>query len=234
MISNDRTQGIDFSFVYVKANEILLTSSAIEVFPFKMGPFIKEQSDIRLCSYRKAKEKYGVDISAFGSDSAILQELCGACIIFYNQDEPDYRVRFSIMHEYAHYYLRHEMNLKKTDPRYQRQEIEANCFSAQILMPEQMLRAASKRGYTINVDYIMKSFGVSEDAAQRRRATLAKYDYEWRKRAEKEYDDLILMKYAKVIDNIAAQKQNRFCDFEEEYERQVERNAWLDTRSKWS
>lgn len=234
MTSNARTQPIDFSYIYVKANEILLTSSVIEVFPFKMGSFIKEQSDIRLCSYRKAKEKYGISISAFGSESAVLQELCGACIIFYNQDESEYRVRFSIMHEYVHYYLRHEMNLEKNDPKYQRQEVEANCFAAQVLMPEQILRAASKRGYTINVDYIMKSFGVSEDAAQRRRITLAKYDYEWRKRAEKEYDDLILMKYAKVIDNIAPQKHNRFYDFEDEYERQLERNLWLDTRSKWS
>lgn len=233
MTSNDRTQTIDFAFVYVKANELLLTSTVIEMFPYKMGAFIKEQSDIRLCTYRKAKEKYGVDISAFGSESAVLQEFGGACIIFYNQNEPDYRVRFSIMHEYAHYYLGHEMNLKKTDPKYQRQEVEANCFAAQILMPEQILRVASKRGYTINVDYIMKSFGVSEDAAQRRR-TLASHDYEWRKRAEKEYDDLILMKYAKVIDNIAPQKQNRFYDFEDEYECQMERNSWMDTRSRWS
>ena len=136
MTFSDRPASIDFGFLYTKANEILLTSSVIEVFPFKMNAFVKEQSDVRLCTYRKAFEKFEIDIAAFGSDSAVLQEYGGACIIFYNQDEPDYRVRFSIMHEYAHYYLGHEMNLKKTDLKYQRQEIEANCFAAQILMPE--------------------------------------------------------------------------------------------------
>ena len=169
MTFNDKPQTIDFAFVYTKANEILLTSTTIEVFPFQMGAFIKEQSDIRLCTYRKAKEKFGINISAFGSESAVLQEYGGASIIFYNQNEPEYRVRFSIMHEYAHYYLGHEMNLEKTDSKYQKQEIEANCFAAQILMPEQILRVVSKRGYVISVEYIMKSFGVSEDAAKRRR-----------------------------------------------------------------
>lgn len=94
---------IDFAFIYSKANEILVTSSVIETFPFKVKQLIEEQSDIRLCSFRKAIQKFGIDIRVWGSESAVLQEFSGAHIIFFNQDEPKQRVRFSLMHEFAHY-----------------------------------------------------------------------------------------------------------------------------------
>jgi len=225
---------IDFAFIYSKANEILVTSSVIETFPFKVKQLIEEQSDIRLCSFRKAIQKFGIDIRVWGSESAVLQEFSGAHIIFFNQDEPKQRVRFSLMHEFAHYVLGHEMSLEHANPQYQRQEIEANFFAAQILMPEQLLRTAIKRGYSIHEDYIKNGLGVSKEAAEKRRSTLAKYDYEWRKRAEKEYDDLILWKYASTIDNIAPKRLKQYYDYDDEYGRQDERDFWLDTRSRWS
>lgn len=234
MTFEDSEYVADFGLVYSKANELLVTSSAIDGFPFKVKKFIKEQSDICLCTYKKAKAKFGIDVSCFGSESAVIQELNGAYIIFYNQEEPTYRVRFSIMHEFAHYYLGHEMNLNQQMLMYQKQEVEANCFAAQILMPEQIIRTATRRGYATDVGYIMNAFDVSLDAAQRRKKTLARYDYEWHNCSEKEYDDLIVMKYAKVINTIAPINQNRFFDFDDEYEREMHRKEWMDTRSRWS
>ena len=64
-------------------------------------------------------------------------------------------------------------------------DIAANCFAAQLLMPEQIIREAIKRGKTPSIDYIMKAFEVSQKAAEKRKETLAKYEYEWRKREEK-------------------------------------------------
>ena len=51
-------KSVNYTKVYCKANELLVSSSAIEVFPFKVSSLIKEQSDIRLCKYAKAFEKY--------------------------------------------------------------------------------------------------------------------------------------------------------------------------------
>jgi hypothetical protein len=226
-------KSVDYAKVYCKANELLVSSSAIECFPFKVSAFIKEQSDIRLCKYAKAYEKYGIPIRHFGSESAVIMEFCGAVIIFYNQDEVDYRVRFGIMHEFGHYILGHKFNLKEVDPLYHKQELEANCFAAQMIMPEQILRECKNRGNAITVKYIIQSFNVSEDAASKRKKTLANTTYEWKSRAEREYDDLIVLKYASMINKIAPKKLYGY-NFDDEYERQRERDSWYaDSRTRW-
>ncbi len=141
----ERQRPVNYKRIYRCANEILALSSVITDFPFKAKKLVHEQSDIAFCSFEKAR-RYLVDITQFGSESAVLMEMGGAYIIFYNQAEMIYRIRFSIMHEFGHYVLRHRLNLKKEDPLYGVQEIEANCFAAQMLMPEQLLRACAQRG----------------------------------------------------------------------------------------
>lgn len=224
----------NFKRIYQYANELLVLSSVINTFPFKAKEVVKEQADIAFCSFEKARSKYHQDIRQFGSDSAILMEMRGAYIIFYNQAEVPYRVRFSIMHEFGHYVLGHELNLDREDELYQVQEVEANCFSAQLLMPEQLLRVCVQRGKTLSEDFIIQAFGVSREAAQKRRNTLAKTVYEWRSREESQYDDIILDKYAEVLNRIAPIPNQYWYTFEDDYERDQERSSWLDTRSRWS
>lgn len=224
----------DFRRVYMLANEILVSTRIINVFPFNIKSLVKEQSDAQLCSYRKAEEKYHVPIRDFGSDSAHLEEYCGANIIFYNNKEQKTRIRFSIGHELGHMLLGHKMNLKKSDPLYGVQEVEANCFSAQLLMPEQIIRECSRRGYMISVEYIMDSFGVSKMAAEKRRETLSKTNHEWKSRSEKMYDDIIIERNIKTIDTIAPRRDiYDICFSDEEYEKQQERDSWLDGRGRW-
>lgn len=62
-------------------------------------------------------------------------------------------------------------------------------------MPEQILRECRGRGKVLSTDYIVDSFGVSREAAEKRQKTMATTIYEWKSRAEKEYDDIILFKY---------------------------------------
>ncbi|MCR4686007.1 MAG: ImmA/IrrE family metallo-endopeptidase [Lachnospiraceae bacterium] len=226
---------VDFSKVYKNANEILVANTIIETFPYKISSLIKEQTDIRICTYTKALEKYGIDNRVFGSNSADIKEFCGAYVIFCNDNEPEYRVRYSVAHEMGHYVNGHKMNIKVDDPLYEKQEIEANCFAAQILMPEQIIREFRHRGKVVDVDFLVDVFGVSEDAAQKRLKTLAKVEYEWRNRSEKEYDDLIIMKYSTFIDKVAPLKKQRFF-YESNYEDdlQRERDSWLDSRTRWS
>lgn len=226
-------KSVDYAKVYCKANELLVSSSKIELFPFKVNSLIKEQSDIRLCKYAKASDKYGIPIPHFGSNSAMIMEYAGAIIIFYNQDEVEYRVRFGIMHEYGHYVLGHKFNLNENDPLYHKQELEANCFAAQMLMPEQILRECNKRGKLITIDYIIQSFDVSKEAATKRKKTLASTTYEWKSRTEKKYDDIIILKYESFINKIA---NKRMCEynFDDEYELQKERELWLAASSaRW-
>ena len=226
-------KSVNYKKVYSKANEYLALAPSITGFPFKAKGFVYEQSDIKLCTFRKAKEKYDIYIPMFGSESAIIQELGGAYIIFYNQDEPDYRVRFSIMHEYGHYILGHKMNLNKADRLYQTQELEANCFAAQLLMPEQILRECTTRHKKLTVDFIIESFNVSDEAADKRIKTLANTVYEWRSREEREFDDIILMRYAQKINEIAPKpREYDYYDYEADFDRQKERDSWLYNRSR--
>ena len=224
----------NFKRTYRYANEILVLSSVIEDFPFKVKRLVNEQADIAFCTFEKARNKYHQDIRQFGSDSAVLTEMQGAYIIFYNQSEAPYRVRFSIMHEFGHYILGHKLNLDREDNLYGVQEIEANCFAAQVLMPEQLLRICSKRGKTISEDFIMQSFEVSRDAAQKRRGTLASTIYEWHSREETRYDDILLEKYSNVLNRIAPLTYQYPYTFEDDYAREQERGSWLDTRSRWN
>ncbi len=234
MISNTgRVREPNFRKIYNSANEILVTTSTIEDFPFKAKALVREQSDIALCSFEKAKNKFQQNIHQFGSDSAVLMEMNGAHIIFYNESEQPYRIRFSIVHELGHYILGHKLNLSRNDPLYGIQEVEANCFAAQIIMPEQLLRQCTNRGKTISTDFIMNSFGVSDDAANKRNATLAKTIYEWRSREERQYDDIIIAKYERVLNRIAPIPRQQLYSFEDDYEMEQERNGWLDTRSHW-
>lgn len=226
-------KSVNYKKVYKKANEFLVLSSSITDFPFKVKDFLYEQSDVKLCSFEKAEKKFGIGVSSFGSESAVIEELYGLYIIFFNQDEPDYRIRFSIIHEFGHYIFGHKMNLDSSNPLYHIQELEANCFAAQLLMPEQLLRECVKRGKRISEDFLKSSFDVSPVAAEKRRRTLARTEYEWRSREEREFDDIILNKFQDKLNAIAPKLHEYSYDFEEEYEKDMERNNWMDSRSRW-
>lgn len=215
----------DFKRIYTKANEVLVASNVIAEFPFNIKGLIREMSDINICSYSKAKQNYGLKLDTFKSDDAEIKEMRGMHIIFYNDNEIVTRKRYSLVHEFSHYILGHKLDLDRDNPLYQKQEIEANCCAAQILMPEQIIRVCQKRNYVTSEDFISKSFGVSGEAASKRRKSLAKYEYEWRSRSEKEFDDIILDKYASYINSIAPKKRDAY-DFEEELESQRRRDSW--------
>lgn len=226
MTSNDKPLSKDdFKRIYTKANEVLVASKVIDKFPFSVNAFIREMSDASLCSYSKAERKFGIPEDCFKSEDAEIMEMAGMYIIFYKDIDFIPRKRFSIVHEYSHYLLDHKLNLDRDDPLYQRQEMEANCCAAQILMPEQIIRECQKRQYVISQEYIIDSFGASVPAAEKRRGTLAKYPYEWKSREEKEYDDIIRFKYSDFINSIAP-KKSFIYDVEEELESQKRRDSW--------
>lgn len=214
----------NFSAVYSKANEILVKSRVISAFPFSPIDLVEEQSAIKCRTYKKAR-RYGVDISAFGSESATIFDYGGRQIIFYDDSKLMTHVKYSILHELGHPLNKHDFNVTDKEL-YGRYEVETNFFAAQLLMPEQVLREFVHRGARITKEFLMQHFEVSETAAKKRIETLAKITVEWRSRQEKEFDDIILCKFAAFIDSICPSGGNYF-DFEDEYDRQRERDSWF-------
>ncbi len=92
-------------------------------------------------------------------------------------------------------------------------------------MPEQTLIEIQARGKHISTDFLVSSFQVSKEAARKRIETLNKIKPEYRTRDEKEFDDLILLKYKMFLDSIIPAK-NSYNWFDDEYERQRERDSW--------
>lgn len=214
----------DFSAVYSKANEILVKSRVISSFPFSAIELVNEQTAIKCRTYKKAL-KYGIDITAFGSESATIIEYAGKEIIFYDDSKLMTHVKYSILHELGHSLNKHNFNIADKEI-YGRYEVETNYFAAQLLMPEQVLREFNNRGIRITKEFLMQHFEVSETAAKKRIETLAKTKFEWRSQPEKEFDDIIICKFATFIDGICPSRKKCF-DFEDEYDRQKERDSWL-------
>lgn len=218
----------NFQFVYSNANEILVKSSVISTFPFSPIKLVEEQSDIKCCTYKQALTRT-VNMSEFGSESAIIMEYKGRRIIFYNDNKPLTHIRFSILHELGHFINNHDFNVADKEV-YGCYEVETNYFAAQLLMPEQVIREFIKRGIYVTEEFLVQHFNVSKMAAEKRIQTLAKTMTEWRSRQEKEFDDIILFKFAHFINDIYSRYQKKHFDFEEEYERQQERDSWHSHR----
>ena len=213
---------LEFKKAYSTANSILVSSRVIDTFPFAPRKLISEKTDIKCRSYKKAGE-YGLDITAFGSESAIIIWFHSKAIIFYDETKPRTHARYSLLHEFGHYQLNHDFTDKRPEV-YRKYEIEANFFAAQLLMPEQILRELQRRGVTITNRFLQQRFGVSYEAANKRLDTLARNQAEWHSRSEREYDDLILLKYAAFIDTI--KPKHSYYDFDYEDEMQNRRNSW--------
>lgn len=211
----------DFQKAYKNANEILVSSKIITSFPYSATKLIKEQSQIVCRSFDKA-HKYNVDIEAFGSESAVIMNLDNRDIIFYNQNEKPERVKFSMIHEYGHRKNGHNFR-NASHEIYGIAEVETNYFTAQLLMPEQILREFQKRGKRIDKDFLINTFGVSEQAAIKRIENLKKITWE-RNLLEKQYDDIILNKYLPWINSIVPKNIDNF--FIDDEEKQKERELW--------
>lgn len=213
----------NFSLAYSKANEILASSKVVAGFPFRTKDLVKEQSGIRFCTYTKALENFGLDVTAFGSESAIIMKYGTKTIVFYDDSKPKPHVDFSILHEWGHYVNGH--NLGVDDPElYHRYEVETNYFAAQLLMPEQLLRELQKRGIKVTVHFLQQNFGVSRQAAEKRIETLARTSADWRSRSEQECDDILLYKYASFLDGICPIRPKH--DLQYEFDLQEERYTW--------
>lgn len=194
----------NFSKAMIKANEILTESTTIEDFPFSAIKVVREFTDICCHSFKYA-QSHNSPIYSFGSESAVILELNGRLILFFDDTKNKYHCRYSILHEFAHLYLGHPIMttlqpLSSQDKEaYGNYEIEANYFVAQLVMPFQLLLALDKKGYDINANFLQRNFGVSKEAAQKRVHCFRKNKNSIFSLTERKYDKSIIQKYREFL-----------------------------------
>lgn len=212
----------DFKKAYILANDMLVAARCIKGFPFDAAEFVREQTDLKFCSFKKAREKYGLDCRHLGSDSAVLAKKDGKNIVFYNQDECDIRDPFNRLHETGHFLMDHKTDVPGDNPLYSIQEVEANFFAAQMLMPLQVLREIQRRGRRMDADFLTRNFGVSLPAAEHRIETLRKNPRLTEE--ERILDDTIITKFKKFMDSVAPKRLEYASCWDDPM--QKERDTW--------
>jgi len=222
----------DFKKAHSIANDVLIQSDVIETIPFDVKRHVKEETDIVLRKYHAAKRKYGIAIPDLGSDDALIVEKGGRYIIFYNEYAYYPRMIWSIVHEMGHFYLDHNLDFKGISrEEYEKQEIEANFFAAQLLMPDQIIWELVERYHlSITESFLQKQFEVSKEAADKRIETLSKqFDYR-NTRDAKENGDLIVLKFGSFINSLKPSGYYKRSSYEDEEEMQKERDSWHSRR----
>ena len=225
----------DFKKAYCMANEILIQSYVIEKIPFDVKKHLREETDIALRKYHTAKRKYGVSVPDLGSDDALIVEQNGRHIIFYDEFAYAPRMIWSIVHEMGHFYLGHNLDFKNISPeQYEKQEIEANFFAAQLLMPDQVIWELVDRYHLdITSSFLQNHFAVSNEAAEKRIDTLSRqFDYRGTREA-KENGDLIILKFGSFINSLKPSGYYTYSSYEDEEEMQKERDSWDSRRRNW-
>lgn len=134
----------------------LLADVGINNPPVSIGDIIK---------HIKKEKDLSIHPWAFGDDTDGIQITEGEkATIGYNQTQHPHRQRFTVAHEIGHLLLGHtgrnfilDLNSKKPE------EIEANQFAAELLMPLEMLKKDFQNGKK-NAKCIAKAYNVSEKA----------------------------------------------------------------------
>lgn len=232
---------LDFKTACSKADEILVCSNTITTFPFSLSKVMDEFTEIEKRPFSSLSGKSLSPSQIVGSDDgALLTDGCGNFLIYYNEEKPQVRLRFTLGHEFGHYMLGHDMELvtlyrQKNDPclelLYKKYEAESNMFAAQLLMPEQIIMELARRGCQINAEFLQQTFKVSKEAAEIRIKNLNKaYNLtayrKYRADDAMSCDDIILRKFKPFIDCITPRKDSFMDEFEREEALERERQSW--------
>lgn len=205
------------------ADELLLAAIAVTTFPYSVTELIKCTTDIQVRSFQYLRQK-GINPLAFGSEDALIFSYNGMVIMAYDRMAVTTRIRFSILHELGHFILNHDMRQDIPKALYDKQEVEANYFAAQLLMPEQILGELRRRLVRLDRQALKKYFGVSGESSDIRLGNLDQ-GLAIRSRWPGEYDDIILDRYREFIQSIAPIRTDIIL-YDDEYERQRERDSW--------
>ena len=175
---------------------------------------------VKISSYQKYAEKTGLSIEEITlgnelEDAFLLKGLRpNLALILYDKEKYGARLKHTIWHEVGHVKCNHQ---KHGD----REEIEAHFFAAQANAPNILIKNIAKRGYAIDIPFLMECFGLSEDSARRKKEYLSKYGFEH----VNENDDIVEALFMDYInEKYPAKTQHFHDDYFDELER--ERENW--------
>ena len=155
----------DFERCAHTAVELLL---AQEIRSFRLRvPELKLDKNIRFDTFEHYASLTGVPPDHF---CRVLDDGCtvlygGQYLILFPSQPLSPRLNYTLAHEVGHVYLDHKTDRAK-------EEIEANFFAAELLMPEMVIRALAQQKGRIDAYDLCFLFGVSYEAAQKRIGTL--------------------------------------------------------------
>jgi len=138
----------------------------------------------------------------------------GLILILYNKEKYGARMKHTLWHEVGHIKCNHQKHSEK-------EEIEAHFFAAQANAPNILIKTIAQRGYNIDVPFLMECFGLSEEAAIKKKDYLSRYGFEH----SNEFDDIVLMQFTDYINVKYPPKTKHFYD---DYYDELERD-----REKW-
>ena len=209
---------IDFENIISKAYETLIIQDnllfPLDVFNIKLYLNMKiisfdELAQISSTSYEQIKElSQNADAFKYEQNGILL-------IVYDNKIQSLGRKRWSIAHEYGHVVLNHRCQSDQN-------EIEANFFAANLLLPQCILKELLIKRGDITKDYLKGKFSISEEAATKYLARINGRGFDHFKN---EYDDIILEKSKKFLDNEI--RNSRLFQIQLEDEMQEKRSNWM-------
>jgi len=175
---------------------------------------------VKIRSYQKYAEKTGLSIEEITlghelDDAFLLKGLHSeVTLILYDKEKYGARMKHTLWHEVGHIKCNHQKHSEK-------EEIEAHFFAAQANAPNVLIKTIAKRGYNIDVPFLMECFGLSEEAARKKKDYLSRYHFDH----ANEYDDVVLMQFSTYINAKYPPKTKHFYDdYYEDLEK--EREKW--------
>lgn len=162
---------------------------------------------VKISSYQKYAAKTGLSIEEITlghelDDAFLLKGLRpGLTLILYDKEKYGARMKHTLWHEIGHIKCDHKKHSEK-------EEIEAHFFAAQANAPNVLIKTIAQRGYNIDVPFLMECFGLSEEAARKKKDYLSKYHFDH----TNEFDDVVLLQFSDYINSKYPPKTTHFYD----------------------
>ncbi len=162
---------------------------------------------VKISSYQKYAAKTGRSIEEITlghefDDAFLLKGLRPDLIlILYDKEKYGARMKHTLWHEIGHIKCDHQKHSEK-------EEIEAHFFAAQANAPNVLIKTIAQRGYNIDVPFLMDCFGLSEEAARKKKDYLSKYHFNH----TNEFDDVVLLQFSDYINSKYHPKTKHFYD----------------------
>ena len=190
----------------------------VRVFPIPTNKI--KCKGVKIRSYQKYAAKTGLSIETITlgnelEDAFLLKGLrSDLTLILYDREKYGARLKHTLWHELGHIKCNHQKHGEQ-------EEVEAHFFAAQANAPNILIKNIAKRGYVIDVPFLMECFGLSEEAAKKKKNYLSNYGFEH----SNENDDLIEVLFMDYInEKYPPRTQSYYDDYYDELER--DRENW--------